>query len=195
MRQDVPVTGKGRRRGAALEEAILAAAWEELAERGWGGFGIEGVSRRCGTAKAVVYRRWRNRTELAQDALARAAASPYGPHRPSGHLRTDLLDFLRDMAHFLGGPFGEAVRGIMYEGDPSGRSSVLLGPIVIGRVGQIMEDALERGELDAAPSPAAANLGHAVAMSEFLHVGRPPSEAAIVVLVDELWLPVLAPRR
>ena len=45
-----------RRRGAVLEEAILTAAWDELAERGWAGFGIEGVSNRCGTAKAVVYR-------------------------------------------------------------------------------------------------------------------------------------------
>lgn len=178
-----------------LEEAILSSAWEELAERGWAGFGIEGVSRRCGTAKAVVYRRWPNRIALAQGMLARRAAEPYGPHRTSGELRTDLLEFLRDMARFLDGPFGEAVRGIMYQGDPSERSSVLIGPIIIGRVGQIMEDALERGELDTAPLPAAANLGHAVAMSEFLHVGKPPSEEAIAVLVDELWLPVLARHR
>lgn len=184
-----------RRRGAVLEEAILAAAWDELAERGWAGFGVEGVSRRCGTAKAVVYRRWRNRTELAQDMLARLTAAPYGLHNPSGLLRTDLLAFLSDMARFLDGPFGEAVRGIMYEGDPAERSSVLVGPIIIGRVGQIMEDALERGELNNAPSPAAANLGHAMAMSEFLHVGKPPSEEAIQVLVDELWLPVLSPNR
>ena len=52
-----------------LEEAILTAAWDELAERGWAGFGIEGVSNRCGTAKAVVYRRWRNRVELVQEML------------------------------------------------------------------------------------------------------------------------------
>ena len=58
-----------RRRGAVLEEAILTAAWDELAERGWAGFGIEGVSNRVETAKAVVYRRWRNRVELVQEML------------------------------------------------------------------------------------------------------------------------------
>jgi AcrR family transcriptional regulator len=180
-----------RRRGAVLEEAIVAAAWEELAERGWAGFGIEGVSTRCGTAKAVVYRRWRNRVELVQDMLARITASPYGAHRSSGDLRTDLIGFLRDMAGFLDGPYGEAVRGSMYEGDPSKRASVLVGPVVVGRVDRILEDAVARGELPRMPSPAAANLGHAVAMSEFLHTGAAPSGHAIDVLVDELWLPAL----
>jgi hypothetical protein len=82
----------------------------------------------------------------------------------------------------------------MFEGDPSQRSSLLLGPVVIGRVNRVVEDAVARGELSRVPSPAAVNLGHAVAMSEFLHTGRPPSADAIVVLVDELWLPALEKR-
>lgn len=183
-----------RRRGAELEDAILDAAAAELAERGWAGFGIEGVSRRCGTAKAVVYRRWRNRVELAQAVLARMTADPYGPHEPAGDLRADLVAFLRGMSRFLAGPFGEAVRGTMFEGEPDERSSALEGPVIVRRVGQILDEARARGDLDHSPSAAAANLGHAMAMSEFLHTGRPPSEEAIAILVDELWLPALEHR-
>lgn len=177
-----------------LEEAILSAAWDELAERGWAGFGIEGVSNRCGTAKAVLYRRWRNRVDLVQAMLARVTADPFGEHRSSGDLRSDLVGFLTDTASFLGGEYGEAVRGAMFEGDPSQRSSLLLGPVVIGRVNRIVEEAVARGELHRVPSPAAVNLGHAVAMSEFLHTGRPPSDDAIEVLIDELWIPALENR-
>ena len=178
-----------------LEEAILTAAWDELAERGWAGFGIEGVSNRCGTAKAVVYRRWRNRAELVQEMLARVTADPFGAHRSNGDLRSDLIGFLSDMAGFLSGPYGEAVRGALFEGAPSQRSSVLLGPVVVGRVDRVMEDAVVRRELHRMPSPAAVNLGHAVAMSEFLHTGLPPSADAIAVLVDELWIPALENRQ
>ena len=99
------------------------------------------------------------------------------------------------MAGFLSGPYGEAVRGAMFEGDPSQRSSVLLGPVIVGRVERVMDDAIARGELPHMPSPAVVNLGHAVAMSEFLHTGLPPSPDAITVLVDELWMPALENRQ
>lgn len=183
-----------RRRGAELEDAILDAAAAELAERGWGGFGIEGVSRRCGTAKAVVYRRWRNRVELAQAVLARKAVDPFDLHEPTGDLRAELIAFLSGVSRFLAGPFGEAVWGTMFEGEPSRRSSVLESAALVPRVERIIESARVRGELDHSPSGAAANLGHAMAMSEFLHTGRPPSEEAIAILVDELWLPALEHR-
>jgi AcrR family transcriptional regulator len=55
-----------------LEQAIVDAAWQELTERGWAGFTVEGVAARSGAAKTVIYRRWRNRVHLAQDMLLRA---------------------------------------------------------------------------------------------------------------------------
>ncbi|GAA1057261.1 TetR family transcriptional regulator [Agromyces luteolus] len=185
------MNGRTRRRGAALDDAILEAAAAELEERGWAGFGIDGVSRRCGTAKAVVYRRWANRVELAQAVLARMTAESHVENEPSGDLRTDLVAFLEGTAHFLGGPFGEAVRGTLYEASPAHRASMLGDRVIVSDVARIIDDAVARGELEHPPSPAAMNLGHAVAMSEFLHTGLPPIGTAIAVLVDELWVPAL----
>jgi AcrR family transcriptional regulator len=53
-----------RRYGAALERALLGAAWEELRESGYAGFTIDAVARRAGTSRPVLYRRWPNRAQL-----------------------------------------------------------------------------------------------------------------------------------
>src|ERR671937_754114 len=60
-----------RRRGAALEAAILDATWTELAAVGYERLSMEGVAARAGTSKAVLYRRWPNRADLL--ALLRRA--------------------------------------------------------------------------------------------------------------------------
>src|SRR5580658_8726409 len=66
--------GKTRRRGAALEHALLDAAWAELQDVGYAALTIEAVADRAGTSRAVLYRRWRNRPELVIAAMCR--------HRP-----------------------------------------------------------------------------------------------------------------
>jgi hypothetical protein len=50
--------GKTRRRGDALEHALLDAAWDELQAVGYAGLTIEAVADRAGTSRAVLYRRW-----------------------------------------------------------------------------------------------------------------------------------------
>jgi len=180
-----------RRRGSALERAILDAAWEELAERGWAGFTVEGVAARSGTARTVIYRRWRNRVHLAQDMLQGAAAAADRPHESSGDLRADLITFLRDMSTFLESPFGSAARGVICEGDLATQQSLFAGVPIVARVSSFVDEAHARGELTHAPSALALNLGHAVVMSEFLHTGSPPPEASRVEFVDKVWLPAL----
>src|ERR1700748_1321174 len=46
-----------RRRGSALEEAILDAAWDVLETDGWNGFTFAGVAERAHSSKLVLYRR------------------------------------------------------------------------------------------------------------------------------------------
>jgi AcrR family transcriptional regulator len=58
-----------RRRGEALQNALLDAAWEELQAGGYAKLTIERVAERAGTSRAVIYRRWRNRYELVIAAL------------------------------------------------------------------------------------------------------------------------------
>jgi hypothetical protein len=62
--------GARRRRGPALEEALLDAAWTELTERGYDDMTIDAVAVRAGTSRAVLYRRWPNKQELVLATLA-----------------------------------------------------------------------------------------------------------------------------
>ncbi|MEU4162941.1 TetR/AcrR family transcriptional regulator [Actinoplanes sp. NPDC026670] len=180
-----------RRRGLVLEEAILDAAWTELAERGWSGFTVEGVATRSGAAKSVIYRRWSGRVELAQALLARAQATALGTLQSRGDLRTDLLTILQDMTRFMRGPFGDASRGIAIEGDPSQHASVFSGKILVAAVGELIEQARARGEITGSPSSLALNIGHAVVMWEFTHTRRPPTSDDLAQLVDTIWLPAI----
>ena len=72
-----------RRRGAALEEALLDAAWSELSERGYDDMTIDAVAVRAGTSRAVLYRRWPNKQELVLAALAHEVRKDAVPDRKS----------------------------------------------------------------------------------------------------------------
>lgn len=180
-----------RRRGPVLEQAIVDAAWQELTERGWAGFTVEGVAARSGAAKTVIYRRWRNRVHLAQDMLQRASADARIGFSSSGSLRTDLLGFLEGMSAFLGTPFGDAVRGVICDGDQAAQASILGDEVIVVEVDAMVDQAVARGELSRRPSAFAMNLGHAVVMAEFLHTGSPPSSAGLAKILDTAWLPAL----
>ncbi len=79
---------------------IRQAALDELAERGWGGFGIESVARRAGVAKSTVYRHWRGKLDLVADALEELVVQP--PARPEAPLpaRARIEEL---MGHLVGG--------------------------------------------------------------------------------------------
>ena len=156
---------KTRRRGAMLERAILDAAWIELTQVGWSGFTIEGVAERSGAAKSVIYRRWRN--------------------------RTDLIALMTDVCHFLRGPFGQAIRGATGSDDPGASPSVFSDHVVIARLQSRVDEAVGRGDLPAAPDPLAVNVGHAMVLWEFLATGSPPPADGVERLVDSVWLPAL----
>src|ERR1700727_1883396 len=87
-----PVT---RRRGATLEHALLDAAWEELQESGYAKLTMERVADRAGTSRAVIYRRWRNRVELAIAAMRYRQPVLSGAIPDTGTLRGDVLAILR----------------------------------------------------------------------------------------------------
>src|SRR6185503_19136250 len=62
-------TVKTRRRGAALEGALLDAAWAELLRGGYSAFTIESVALRARTSRPVIARRWSSRGDLAMAAF------------------------------------------------------------------------------------------------------------------------------
>ena len=60
-----------RRRGPALEAAILGAAWDELRTTGYAGFTIDAVARHAGTSRPVLYRRWPNVQAVVAELMTR----------------------------------------------------------------------------------------------------------------------------
>ncbi|KAA0099576.1 TetR/AcrR family transcriptional regulator [Mycolicibacterium sp. P1-18] len=84
-----------RRRGPALENALLTAAWDELDERGYDDFTVDGVAARAGTSRAVLYRRWPGKPELVHAALVAAMTKNPIVVPDNGSLRADVIDLLR----------------------------------------------------------------------------------------------------
>jgi AcrR family transcriptional regulator len=187
-----------RRRGAALETAILEAALEELAEHGYAGLAMERVAERARTGKASVYRRWPSRMELALDAVRHSMGDPASP-RDTGTLRGDVLAHLRQHARLLDGAAGEAMRGLLSDALRDRQRMRELRQRSQGTglraMTEIARRAVGRGEIDAAAvTPARLEVAHSLLRQRFLFDGAPPDDAAIVGIVDEVVVPLFSAR-
>ncbi len=60
----------GRPRDASVDQAILAAAQRQLAEVGFAQLSIESVALEAGVTRPTIYRRWKNKEDLATAAIA-----------------------------------------------------------------------------------------------------------------------------
>jgi AcrR family transcriptional regulator len=82
------------------EKAILEATRELIAERGVSGLTIEGVAARSGIAKTTIYRRWRDRDELALAILIDMTAAVKTPP-DLGDTRRELLTFVKTATRII----------------------------------------------------------------------------------------------
>jgi AcrR family transcriptional regulator len=87
--------GPGRPRSEATDAAILAAAVDELIERGFVAASMESIAARAGVAKTTVYRRWPSLDELAIAAMRMFEPPQVDP--PDGSVRDQLLWLLEGM--------------------------------------------------------------------------------------------------
>src|SRR3954471_9436263 len=101
-----------RRRGAVLEQAILRAAADELAESGYAGLTMDRVARRAGTNKNAIYRRWPNRAALGLAAYRQLVAIDR-QIPDTGELRGDVLALLRGANRHWSSPTGDILRGLL----------------------------------------------------------------------------------
>lgn len=181
-----------RRRGDALETAILDAAWEELAAVGYARLSMEGVAARAGTSKAVLYRRWPSRAELVLAAFRRAVVPLADDPPDTGDLRADLLALLRSAReHFLvlqrAAP--DAAVGLVSEIGALEGERELFRPEAVPIV---LRQAAARGEIDlAAVPPRVARLPLDLNRHEVVVTGRAPTDEALVEIVDQVVLPAL----
>ena len=89
----------GRPRNPAADAAIMTAALALLRERGYAGLTLDDVAHRAGVGKSSLYRRFRDRADLATAAIA-SMQRELPP--PVGDLRADLIAYLRAVEADLG---------------------------------------------------------------------------------------------
>ncbi|GAB3411064.1 TetR/AcrR family transcriptional regulator [Flindersiella endophytica] len=183
-----------RRRGDALNEAILTAALEELAEVGYARLTMEGVAERAKASKATLYRRWQSRMELATDAVYHSLPDPASTP-DTGSFRGDLLALLRQTADLLDGPAGEALRGLLGDAlQDAERTAELRGRSQgHGRKSMdvVVDRAVARGEIaEAAVTPRRLEVGQAMLRQQFYFKGTPIPDTTIAEIVDEVLVPL-----
>lgn len=193
-----PASPVQRRRGAVLVDALLDAAWDELVRGGYAAFTMDAVATRAQTSRAVIYRRWASRDELAFAAMRHHADRNPVAEPNTGNLRGDLILLLQEasarrseyavlLSAHMAGLFEEtgATLADLRERFLGERANGGLQEIIFRR-------AIERGELDAARlTPRLTTLAFDLVRHELLMTQRPVPDHVIVEIVDEVVLPVL----
>jgi AcrR family transcriptional regulator len=86
----LPPADRGRSQDKSRDDAIIEAALELLAERGYNGLTMTDVATRAGVSKATLYRRWTAKADVVADAVA--TLSPMkSPCYTGRSLRDDLV--------------------------------------------------------------------------------------------------------
>ena len=193
-----------RKRGVALEEAIVEAAWAELVESGYAGFTVESVAMRAKTGKASIYRRWPTKQLLVLEAMILRLPTP----AECGIVDVmpddvSTIDALHVVARTIGGimasPAGSAMRAIKCEAatDPelarviderfqAPRRQAMLG---------LLQRGVERGEVrPEAVSTIVVDVLPAVLMHRLIFTGDPVTPGAVAQIVDEILIPLISPR-
>ena len=190
--------GMTRRRGELLESALLDAAWEELQVAGYQALTMEAVADRAGTSRAVLYRRWPKRADLALAAIRRHVPTLSGDVPDTGTLRGDVLALLDRMATQLRRTGIETIYGILgdYLADADLFARIHDRVIETGTavMTTILERAADRGEARRDLGSRAASVPTDLFRNELFLRRSPPSSEVIVEIVDEVFLPLVRPK-
>jgi AcrR family transcriptional regulator len=189
-----------RRRGAALENALLDAAWDELVHKGYDAFTIESVAERALTARAVIYRRWATKPDLVRAAIASRGLRDPVSAPDTGSLRGDLIQLVRGANRRRAPLFGillSARLGAFYA-ETGASFADLRDDFLAGRanlIDQVLDRAVERGEADpAALTPRVRSVAFDLFRHEVLMTHRAVPDEVIESIVDEIVLPLVRRR-
>jgi AcrR family transcriptional regulator len=192
-----------RKRGVALEDAILEAAYAEFTEVGYAQFTVEAVATRARTGKASIYRRWPTKQALVLDSLCAGfpTAQQCGFEDNYGDMTT--ADALRKVARsinsVLTSPAGDAIRAVKLEAvtDPvlakeiderfhAPRRAALLN---------LLQRGVERGEVrPEAVDPLVADVLPAVLSFQVIMQRQCLTQADIVAIIEQVMIPLVEAR-
>ena len=185
-----------RRRGEALETALLDAAWEELTERGYDELTMDAVATRAGTSRAVLYRRWPSKQDLVVATLTQYVKTEFVEAPDTGSLRGDVIGLLKlanklrvrlAMLVFtqLGGFYRDANTNLAELGAfvQGGRDAML---------DEVMARAVARGEIRAGQvSDRVARVPVELFRYELMMTLKPVADEVIEEIVDDIFLPLV----
>jgi AcrR family transcriptional regulator len=188
-----------RRRGNALEEAILEAAWAELLDRGYAGFTMEAVAKRAGTSRPVLSRRWQTRADLAVAAIGSYIQKNLISVPDLGNVRDELAMFL----HRISGRGMIVVAKVLFSmrdyfaetnSSLAGLRSELRKGLGDNRtIDEILRRGVRRGEIDPSKlTKRIVSLPLDLVRHEGLMTQKPIPRAVIGEILDSIFLPLVA---
>ena len=152
---------RGRPRSSETEQAILQATRELLVEAGVQGLTVEKVAARAGVAKTTIYRRWRDKDELALavvlDMVEQVVQLP-----ELGDTRKELLAFVNAAVEVLGSTLmGRVMQGLVSDlaTDPELAQAFRERVVSVrdAEVERLVERGVRRGDLRADTDPMTAH--------------------------------------
>ncbi|WP_027946593.1 TetR/AcrR family transcriptional regulator [Amycolatopsis taiwanensis] len=178
-----------RRRGRALEDALLEAAWEQLQRAGYAAFTIDAVARAVNTSRAVIYRRWPSRAALVH-ATVRAHTGSVIEHVPdTGSLAGDVLAVVHELAGRIEQIGIDVATGLLSELEEIPDDVKAVVPSVFQ---QVIDRGRTRGELGNAPIPdAVLSMPGALIRYNVIAERAAPSEQALEQIAHQLFLPLV----
>ncbi|SET03097.1 TetR/AcrR family transcriptional regulator [Paenibacillus sp. NFR01] len=191
-----------RRRGKALEEAILQAAWAELNETGYNKLTMEGVAARAETNKAVLYRRWPSKAKLVVSSISANVTGPTLAPPRTGSLRNDMLALLSSIVQPMQEIGAQTLHGLLTDLFDSELIASIPQMMNSGEddkmtltIREILREAEQRGELKVslnALSPRIITLPMQLLRIEILMTHEPMSDETILEIIDEIFMPLVA---
>lgn len=182
-----------RRRGLALEEAILDAAWSELSTNGYAKFTFETVARLASTSRPVLYRRWPTRASLASSAILRHMKRNPIIVPDLGNLKDELQCAMRKFADRAPPSLMKLVFE-MHEDMASGEVNFTDARFSDNPIGDVIARGVARGEID--PKRVKTRVMRALpslVMHEIVVTAQPISDQAIAEIIDQIFIPLTVP--
>lgn len=187
-----------RRRGKALNQALLEAAWEELVTKGYDALTFDAVARRANTSKPVIYRRWTTKYELVA-AAARNVIDRLPMEEPeTGDLRNDVIIYLRQASERRAPVAALAIAQLAGMYRTTGKTiqdlAARLGSRDGGVFDRILEQAVARGEIDPTRlTPRVRSIVNDLYQHHLIVSMKPLDEHEIADIVDDVFLPLVRP--
>ena len=185
-----------RRRGEALESALLDAAWAELADRGYDELTIDAVATRAQTSRAVLYRRWPGKPESGARSAGPPGQDRTGGRPDTGSLRGDVVALLREANKVRPRLVTQLLTRLGAFYTDAGTNLAELSAYVQGGrdavLDELIERAVARGEIQPGQvSGRVARLPVDLFRHELLMTLRPVADGVIEEIVDDIFLPLV----